>query len=298
MGTLTKMKNEKKYHTQNIFIAILIFLMMNFSGCAILEPLALEVGIHSDKKSIIVIPVNNFKYGQVVWGKVGDNSSKNYFQTDVINSEFLITPADSGVYYIKGAHIQGNRSYNLVKTGEYNSTLGDISIQKFKNNLFKKQDSYYVINYDFKDISNNYNEIGTITVGENETILIPAIWIDIVLAENACNEFYILADEYSKKTYRTKDAIYIGEWFCPIKAFLLSIKTKPINYFLSQITPDKRQKMFDNDDMYLSSNNKKLLYEKLEKIIVRDFEKGTFFKKAKKIESFYKDTEQYIIYGE
>jgi hypothetical protein len=244
------------------------------------------------------MPVNDFEYGQVVWGKVGDNSTKNYFQTDIINGEFLITSVDSGIYYIKGVHIQGDIGYDFVKTREYNSILGDASVQKFKNNSFEKKDSYYVLNYDFKDIVDSYNEMGTISIGENETVLMPAIWIDIILAENACDESYSLSDEYFKKMYRTKSGVFVQEWICPIKAFSLSIKTKSISYFLSQITPDKRQKIFDNTDKYLSSNNKRLLQKKLEKIIARDFKKGAFFKKANKMENFYRDTEQYVIYGE
>ncbi|MDR1554775.1 MAG: hypothetical protein LBS39_01965 [Campylobacteraceae bacterium] len=291
-------------------VLIVVFSMIDLANCAIFGPSTLEVGINSDKKSIVIMPIKDFEYGQVVWGKVGDNSSKEYFQIDIanvgnfddgvafINSEFLIMSADPGVYYIKGVRIQNDKGYDLVQVREYNSTLGNIFVQKFKYNLFDKQDSYYVINHDFANAANDYNEVGTIIIYENETILMPALWIDIALVENSCNELYLMPNEYFRKLYknRTNNGIRIGEWICPIKAFSLSIKSKSINYFLSQITPNKKPKIFSG--VYLSNRNEKLLQKKLEKIVVRDFEKGILFKKSKKIKSFYEDTEQYIIYGD
>ncbi|MDR2409214.1 MAG: hypothetical protein LBE13_14020 [Bacteroidales bacterium] len=184
----------------------------------------------------------------------------------------------------------------MIKIKEYDSILGDIFIQKFKYNSFDKRDNYWTMNYNFVNTVNNYKEVGTITIGENETILIPAVWIDIALAENACDELYAMPDEYFKKFYRTSNSIFTEEWLCPIKAFLLSIKTKPVNYFLSQITPNKKPKIFNG--VHLSNRNEKLLRKKLEKIVIRDLKKGVLFKKSKKIKSFYGDAEQYIIDGD
>ncbi|MDR2409213.1 MAG: hypothetical protein LBE13_14015 [Bacteroidales bacterium] len=60
--------------------------------------------------------IKDFEYGQTIWGKIGDNSSKEYFQVDIanidgldsaafINDEFFIMFVDPGIYYIKGVRI-------------------------------------------------------------------------------------------------------------------------------------------------------------------------------------------------
>ncbi|MDR2409218.1 MAG: hypothetical protein LBE13_14040, partial [Bacteroidales bacterium] len=116
---------------------------------------------------------------------------------------------------------------------------------------------------------NNPKMIGTITIKPNEIVLVPAVWVDIEIADDSCefeNEQRFLFDILdaiaipSAILYRNDEDTWY--WLCPIKSITINLKTKLIDDFLDKVTPSP----FSVKDF--------------ENITIRDFEFGEMFKNA------------------
>jgi hypothetical protein len=182
----------------------------------------------------------------------------------------------------------------------YNSTIGNIILEKTPeqseggrtNNLI----SYYVLNYLFEV---NY-VIGSITIKPNEVVLIPAVWIDIKIAQDTCTPIDIEEDSFGRKllnshaknpfvaaldAFATDNGVNTWSWSCPIEAFLVNTRKVSIDDFIFSAEAYKIRPL-PNYNAFLFDRGQDVKFSKnlLDKIVVRDFEIGSALKNAEKTE--------------
>jgi hypothetical protein len=256
-------------------------------------------------KSIIIMPKHKAYDKQIFWGKV--NGSKYYMKSLTedgisISQDYMATPINTGIYYIKWAQIENQQKQEkkITNKEKYISDIGEANLQRSpiamkiktrtkytyrerSNNAFYI-DPVYKTTYYFSSNKNSSNAIGFLTVNSHEIILMPNIWFEIDLAENSCR----FADEWLnifwfKVIYdignNFNDEFDTLEWLCPIKSIIINVKKGSIDDFAAQID----QKDFPE--------------KLLERIVVRGFEFGGMFKNAKKMENSEDGIERYIIDG-
>jgi hypothetical protein len=141
--------------------------------------------------------------------------------------------------------------------------------------------------YAFVDNDNidNSKSASTITIYPNEIVLVPAVWVDVALADSSCEFkddewaiFTILDIIFDPKNIFYSNGEDTWYWSCPIKSIALNIKTKSIDNFLDEAVSSP------------------FLVKDFENITIRNFEFGEMFKNAT-LKTLEDGTKQYIIYG-
>jgi hypothetical protein len=299
--------NSKILHNFAIGFFVLFCIVFNFSGCASITNARIKHNLNQNKSIIIFIsPDSNVKWRNL------DNNSKPFFINDFKAKDFIVAPVDSGVYYVHSFFIQTDKKMYLSFTEEYNSTIGNVRVEKtpekerVKRTIKRrgkfseweetveevvKRNSYYKMWYIFNQ---NEQHAGTITIKPNEVVLIPSVYIDVKLAQQSCERIYdeglflfdliefvdvvLNFDDFLKNSDDPDEFDYLY-WSCPIKSITLNIKTMSKEDFISKVDRD-----------YFPDNT-------LDKVVIRDFEFGEMFKNATKLETLEDGTERYVIYG-
>jgi hypothetical protein len=289
-----------------------IFIAAVFTGCA---PKYIDVNKSlSEGKSVVIVPTYYEQGTKMKWEKIGEKKryiplinpellNKQHFEDGfLLNNNYQAFVMDNGTYYIKNFSSSiKSANYTLklpiaTNIKEYKSTIGNIWVEKTPErekdtNTGKLEDvtSYYEMRYVFVDKDNidSPKSVGTITINQSEIVLIPAVWIDIALAESSCefedDSFWLF--DILDVFLRPSTLLYSNDedtwyWSCPIKSITINIKTKSVDDFISKIE--------------LSPFSK----EDFSNITVRNFEFGKLLKQAKKSESFEDGVERYIISGD
>jgi hypothetical protein len=291
----------------------------SITGCALFKLPNIEDDFNNGK-SIVIVPIFDNEYLETRWSRDGDlENTKNYFLSGMhvllfsrIKYDFFIIPVDAGTYNIRELYIDipyfksKINSANMKKNREYNSAIGNIRVEKTPEHSEDDDTdniiSHYVLNYPF---DGNYT-IGSITIKPNEVVLIPAVWVDIKIAQDACTPISIEEDSFGKRLSNSNsgsflldmlDAFAIGNgvntwsWSCPIEAFLVNTRKVSIYNFLFSAAAYKISRVPGRNAFQFDySPNVKFSKNLLEKMVVRDFEIGSALKNATKIEETVDDT--------
>jgi hypothetical protein len=280
-----------------------------FIGCA---PKYIDIDKSlSEGKSVVVVPTYYVQGLRMYWGKVGNKKLYDYEKINIYyhreyehdfpsDKNYKILAANNGTYYVSETYISiSSRNYTLelplssADTQKFESVIGNIHVEKTPqreriNGKLEDVTSYYRMKYAFVDNDNidSPKSIGTIAINPNEIVLIPAVWVDVEIADNSCkfrNEkqflFEILDVITAPSTFLYDNDEETWYWNCPIKSITVNIKTKSKEDFLSEIT---------SNPFYAN---------KFDNVVVRNFEFGALLKQAKKIENLEDGTERYIIDG-
>ncbi|MDR0579077.1 MAG: hypothetical protein LBG21_00530 [Campylobacteraceae bacterium] len=123
--------------TYNHILLCLILLAM--TGCA--SKTNIEANL-DDGKSIVILPSYGTGISTMYWAKVGSNNTYNFsfhYGTSRLGTlsksgkyglYYFALPIEAGTYYIKSISVKSIGGFNPAYTEEYNSTLGDIVLEK------------------------------------------------------------------------------------------------------------------------------------------------------------------------
>ena len=261
-------------HIVAFFQFVVIFSI--FYGCA-----SKEIDVRQsmiDGKSIIIMPKNNV-YGK----KLGFNRMENknsrfrqfYLNSYSISKDYLAVPIEAGVFYVKlinNRTLIKKRQRKITYNKKYTSSLGEADLQRTPMELKyrlssgetirKKIDSYYITDY----YLNRIDGFGTITINKNEIVLMPNVLAKVFLVADGCrfanylDNLFLLQLMHDIATNFASDELESIDWICPVKSIEVDMKIGSLNDFLSQ------------------ANRSIFSEELIEKIVVRDFEKGEIFK--------------------
>jgi hypothetical protein len=317
---------KKERNEKYIVLPFILFLIcFSITGCALFKLPNIEDDFNNGK-SIVIVPIFDNEYLETRWSKDDDlENAKNYFLSGLdtrtffkIKYDFFMIPLDAGTYDIRALHAKTThfkKRINLTgkKNEEYNSTIGNIILEKTPeqseggrtNNLI----SYYILDYTF---DGNYT-IGSITIKPNEVVLIPAIWTDIKIAQDTCTPIDIKEDGFGRKllnshaknpfvavldAFVTDNGVNTWSWSCPIEAFLVNARKVSIYNFIFSAAAYKISRVPGRNAFWFDrGQDVKFSKNLLDKIVVRDFEIGSALKNAEKTEEMTNDitTIQYKI---